>query len=282
MATFETRRLEFGDRLRALREQAGLKGAELATVLGWQQSKVSKIERGRQTPTDRDVVDWLDALDAQDSILTELREELRTLRVQQIAWRRQLREGHQARQQQSIRDTRTATVLRSVAFSVVPGLLQTPDYARAVFTSQAHLLDVPDDIEASVTARIERQQALYDAGKQIEILIAEAALMHPVCTAGVLAGQLDRLMSVIGLSTVRLGVLPAGVRVPHIVPHGWWIMDDVVLIETVSEELRIVDPDQIALYHRLTDRLWSVAVDGDAARTRLARIAADVQAAGSD
>jgi len=273
VASFETRRLEFGDRLRALREQAGQTGTELASALGWQQSKVSKIERGRQTPTDTDVVDWMDALGAAESTVAELREQLRALRVEQIAWRRQLREGHQTRQQQSTQDTRTASVLRGVALAVVPGLLQTPDYARAIFASQADLLEVPDDVEASVTARIERQQALYDPAKRIEILIAEAALMHPVCPPGVLAGQLDRLMSVIGLSTVRLGVLPAGRQVPHIVPHGWWIMDDVVLVETVSEELRIVDPDQVSIYHRLTDRLWTVAVEGDEARTLIRHIA---------
>lgn len=57
-------------------------------------------------------------------------------------------------------------------------------------------------------------------------------------------------MSVIGLSTVRF-------------------MDDVVLVETVSEELRVVDPDQVAVYNRLTDRLWPVAVEGDVARRLL-------------
>ena len=280
MASFETRRLEFGDRLRHLREQAGLTGTELATGLGWQQSKVSKIERGKQTPSDGDVLDWCAALDLPDEAVAELRSELRTLRVEQIAWRRQLRKGHQARQDKAARTAQTATVMRGVAIMAVPGLLQTPDYARAIFTSQVGLLEVPDDVEAAVAARAERQRVLYDSTKQIDILIAEAALLHPVCDRVVLAGQIDRLISVIGLSTVRFGILPAGRQLPHLLPHGYWILDDRVLVETAAEELRIEDPDQVALYQRLTDRLWSAAVEGDEARGVLARIASTLVAGG--
>jgi transcriptional regulator with XRE-family HTH domain len=270
---FETRRLEFADRLRSLREQAGRTGIELAAALGWQQSKVSKIERGRQTPADSDVVAWLGALDAPTATLERMRGDLRDLRVEQITWRRQLRDGHRARQEHSLRDARSVTTRRGVAIMAVPGLLQTPDYARAIFQTQSDLLEVPDDVEASVVARIERQRVLYDPSKRIEILIAQAALSHPVCGPDVLAGQLDRLMSVIGLSTVRLGLLPAGRVLPNLLPHGYWILDDIVLVETVSEELRVIDPEQVAIFHRLTDRLWSVAVEGDAARTLLADIA---------
>ena len=277
MASFETRRLEFGDRLCRLREQAGLTGTELATVLGWQQSKVSKIERGRQTPSDGDVVDWCAVLELPEPVAEELRTELRSLRVDQIAWRRQLRDGHRARQEQSGQTAQSATVLRGVAIAMVPGLLQTPEYARAIFASQVDLLEVPDDVDAAVAARAARQQVLYDPAKQIDILIAEAALIHPVCDRRVLAGQVDRLISVIGLPSVRFGVLPAGRQLPHLLQHGYWILDDRVLVETVSEELRIEDPDQVALYRRLTDRLWTVAVDGDAARTLLARVAADLR-----
>lgn len=273
MASFESRRLEFGDQLRRLREQAGLTGTELATSLGWQQSKVSKIERGRQTPSDSDVLDWCAALDLSETAVEPLRVELRTLRVEQIAWRRQLRDGHQARQEQAAQTAQAATVMRGVAIMSVPGLLQTPDYARAIFTSQVALLEVPDDVEAAVTARAERQRVLYDATKQIDILIAEAALLHPVCERAVLAGQIDRLISIIGLATVRFGILPAGRQLPHLLPHGYWILDDRVLVETAAEELRIEDPDHVALYQRLTDRLWSVAVEGDEGRQLLMEFA---------
>lgn len=274
MASFESRRLEFGDRLRGLRERAGLTGTELATALGWRQSKVSKIERGRQTPTDTDVVAWLAGLDTPPDTVAELRQQLRDLRIEQVAWRRQLREGHRRRQEQAVRDADAVRVRRGVALMAVPGLLQTPDYARAIFASQADLLGVPvHDIAAAVAARIERQRILYDSTKQIDVLIAESALWYPVSDPAVLAGQFDRLMSLTALPTLRLGVLPAGARLPHLLPHGFWILDDHVLVETVSDELRIEDPDQVAIYRRLLDRLWSVAVEGDQARAVLRAVA---------
>jgi transcriptional regulator with XRE-family HTH domain len=276
VASFEIRRLEFGDRLRRLREQAGLTGSELASALGWQQPKVSKIERGHQTASDTDVLDWLEAVEAPGATIAEMRQELRDLRVEQIAWRRQLREGHRTRQEQSVRTAYNAKVIIGVDMMAVPGLLQTPDYARSVFASQISLLDMADDVEAAVTARMQRQQVLYDPTKRIEVLIAEAALVHPVCPRPVLAGQIDRLISIIGLSTVRFGVLPAHRQLPHLLPHGFWIMDDVVLVETVTEELRITDPDQVTTFRRLAARLWTAAVEGDEARALLARAAVDL------
>jgi len=51
--------------------------------------------------------------------------------------------------------------------------------------------------------------------------------------------------------------------------HGFWIVDDVVFVETVSGEERVTDPDQVAVYERLADRLWSAAVTGDDARAVL-------------
>jgi transcriptional regulator with XRE-family HTH domain len=278
---FESRRLEFADRLRALRERAGRTGVELAAALGWQQSKVSKIERGRQTPADSDVVAWLRELDAPQATVEGMRGDLRELRVEQITWRRQLRDGHRARQEQAVLQAHSVVVRRGVSVMAVPGLVQTAAYARAVFQTQTDLLEVPSDVEAAVAARIERQRVLYDPSKRIEILISQSALSHPVCGPDVLAGQLDRLMSVIGLSTVRLGLLPSGRVLPHLLPHGYWILDDVVLVETVSEELRIVDPEQVALYHRLTDRLWSAAVTDDEARAVLTGIAATLDRDGT-
>lgn len=270
MTDFETRRSAFGARLREIRERAGMSGTDLAGALGWQQSKVSKIERGRQTAGDADVVAWLDATAAAEPLIEELRAELRDLQIAQLTWRRQLREGHGDRQERGVRDARSASVIRAVDVMAVPGLLQTPDYARAIFRSQADLLGVPDDdVDDAVAARVARQQVLYDRGKRIEILIAEAALCHPVCTTEELAGQLDRLVAVTALANLRIGVLPARRTVPHLLPHGFWILDDEVHFETVAGEQRVTDPDEVALYGKLADRLWAAAVEGERARRLL-------------
>jgi transcriptional regulator with XRE-family HTH domain len=268
--------MEFADKLRGYRERAGLTGKQFAAVLGWSNSKVSKIETAKQTPSDVELDEWLAALDVPAADARQLHNELREVRIQQITWRRQLRAGHRARQEQDAKSERDATVIRAIDTAAVPGLLQTPDYARAIFTSQAALLDVPDDIESSVRARMERQRILYEPGRTVEILVTEAALRHPVCPPAVLLAQLDRLGSALGLPGVRLGVLPLDAELPHVPWHGYWIVDDTVFVELVTSEVRVTDTDEIAIYHRLTDRLWSVAVEGDEARALLARLVTEL------
>jgi uncharacterized protein DUF5753 len=97
-------------------------------------------------------------------------------------------------------------------------------------------------------------------------LLAEAALRHPVGTPEETIGQVDRLMSVIGLPDVRLGILPSDRRLPFVLTHGFAIFDRLVLVDTMTAELRITDPDQVMTYNRVIDRLWKVAVEGDGAR----------------
>lgn len=274
VSDFQTRRLEFADKLRNLREQAELTGKAFAELVGWPNAKVSKIETGRQTPSDPDLLAWLDALNVSKDRVEPLRAELRELRIEQMAWRRQLRTGHRARQEEDASSERDASVIRAVDVAAVPGLLQTPDYARAIFRSQTALLEVPDDVDGSVQARMDRQRVLYDSTKTIEILVTEAGLRHLVCSPGVMVGQLDRLTTVTGLPNIRFGVLPLDRQLPHIPWHGYWIVDDLVLVETITAELRIRDADQVAIYNTLTDRLWSVALEGQEARALLARIAA--------
>lgn len=271
MSSFQKRRLEFGDRLRRLRERTGMAGKDFAAALGWHPSKVSKIELGKQTATDSDVVAWLDAVGASESVVQQMRDELRELRIEQMSWRRQVRAGHRAKQEEIAASERAARTIRAVDTAAVPGLLQTPDYAREIFATQASLLEVPNDVDDAVRARMQRQQVLYEPDRTIEILVAEAAVLHPIAPAPVMAAQIHRLIATIGLPNVRFGVIPAGTVLPHVLWHGYWIVDRVVLVENISAEVRITDPEQVAIYERLTDRLWAVAVEDGHARELLTR-----------
>jgi hypothetical protein len=91
--------------------------------------------------------------------------------------------------------------------------------------------------------------------------------------ADVMAGQIDRLVCAVGLPGVRFGILPMGRTLLHVPWHGYWVVDDVVFIETITDEHRVRDPGQVAVYNTLTDRLWSAATEGEHARTILARFA---------
>jgi transcriptional regulator with XRE-family HTH domain len=96
VSTLNDARIALGMRLRELRRQAGLSGRDLAESLSWPASKVSKLENGRQSPTDDDIRVWADATgsDEADTLLASLH----TLAVQNVEWQRQLRGGLKSHQ----------------------------------------------------------------------------------------------------------------------------------------------------------------------------------------
>ncbi|MCP2164563.1 helix-turn-helix domain-containing protein [Goodfellowiella coeruleoviolacea] len=276
MASLDKRRVEFGDRLRHLRDQAGMSGRRLAEALGWAPSKISKLETGKQLATDSDVIEWCRATGAPESVREELRDALRDLKVSYETWRSQLRDGgFRSRQQQSADIEKTATKIRAVEFGVVPGLVQIPEYAREVFAIHSDLLGLDRDLDEAVSVRMARQQVLYEPGKQIEILVAESALRYPVASASVMLAQIDRLISIIGIRSIRLGIIPLNRRLPIMPMHGYWVVDDLVLTETIVAEIKSTEPSEVEAYNKLTDQLWTVAVEDAEARALLHQIAND-------
>ncbi|MQA07247.1 MAG: helix-turn-helix domain-containing protein [Pseudonocardiaceae bacterium] len=278
MATsFERRRADFADRLRQLREAAGLNGKELAQLVGWNAPKVSKVEKGRQTASNEDLEDWIRALKLPAATADELRAELASLHDQYVTWKQAVRAGHRARQEESVERESKASLIRAVDVGIVPGLLQTADYAEHVLHAHAALQGGGHDITDAVRARMRRQQVLYEAGKTIEILMTESALLHPVAPPDVMTGQIHRLIATIGVPNVRFGILPLRVQLPYMLMHGYWIVDDLAMIETVTGELTLPDPDEVATLGELTDMLWSAAAEGDHARTILHRAADELR-----
>jgi transcriptional regulator with XRE-family HTH domain len=276
VSTPEKRRLEFGDRLRELRERAGYTGKQFAAEVGWHPSKVSKIETGKQLASDSDVLTWVRTFGALESTATELRSELREVRLAFASWKRQLRMGHQQAQQESQDTERAANTIRVFELIVVPGLVQTAEYARHVFATSATLQQTPQDTDAAVQVRLERQHALYDSAKHVELLMTESALRYFVCPPETMIAQVDRLLALCGLSTVRLGIIPLNARLPHVPACGFWIVDGNVFVEIVNTEVDTNDPDDVDLFDRLLDKLWTVAAEGDEARRLLIQVSTDL------
>ena len=276
MSTPERHKLEFGDRLRELRERAGYSGREFATAAGWQASKISKIENGKQLATDADVLTWVQLAHVAEPTAAELRDELRSIRLEAANWKRQLRTGHRRRQEQSLSTESDADTIRAFELMVVPGLVQTADYAHHVLSTAAALQQTPTDTAAAVQIRLERQHALYDTAKHVELLITESALRYFPCPPQAMVAQLDRLIALCGLATVRFGIIPLNTRLPHLPASGFWIVGDTALVETVNTEINTDDPDDLVLYNRLTDSLWTTALQGDDARRLLVRISTDI------
>jgi transcriptional regulator with XRE-family HTH domain len=271
---YQQAREALGVRLRELRLTAPggrLTGSALAYKLGWPNSKVSKLELGKQTATPDDLRQWAEATGRPETY-EELRARLAGFESHIRSWRRQLASGHAAVQDAHNSAQASATVLRTWESSWIVGVLQTPDYARAVLARSAELHRSRRDIEDAVRARMKRQSLLYGGGRRYHIILWEAVLRALVCSPSVLAAQLDRLTGVIGMDTVELGIVPldASLKLPP--GSGFWIYDDrQVVTETWHAELWIDDADSVATYLRVWNTLRESAVYGADAHRLIAR-----------
>ncbi|EST27614.1 helix-turn-helix domain-containing protein [Streptomyces roseochromogenus] len=272
---YQRARAELGRRLRELRIECPdgrLTGTELAQRLGWPQSKVSKLENGRQTPTDDDLRAWAEAV-GQPALFAELRARLKGFESHIRSWRRRLAAGHAPVQEEwntLIAESRTLHVWDNFT---VNGMLQTADYARNLFERYAEFRHSPRDAEDAVRARMKRQEWLYQPGRQLRTLMWEGALRAQVCPPEVLAAQLDRLLGVVGMDTVHLGIVPwdAALRLPP--ANGFWILDDrLVTVEDWHAALWLDDAETIALYRRVWDTFAESAVFGADAQQVIARV----------
>ena len=268
---FQAGRVSLGARLRELRTGAGLNGKDMAARLGWQRSKVSRLEHGKQTATVNDLEAWAREAGAPDEA-NDLTARLRGLESQQRSWRRQLASGHRGVQEKYVVEYRSTSTVRGYEATVVPGLFQTPDYARHVLLHNAELMQTPRDTDEAVRARIQRQEVLYEAGRTFEIMMWEGALHALVCPREVMAAQLDRLVGLVGLDRVFLGLIPFGAPLKLTPKHGFWIFDESrVIVETVNTELHLEAAEDVALYSRVWDRLSESAVHGAHAHRLIAR-----------
>lgn len=275
---FQTAREALGARLRELRVEAGLEGKDLAAKLGWQPSKVSRLQNGKQTPTRGDLAAWAEGIGRPDAE-PELRGLLAALEMKQRhrSWRRQLAGGHRGRQEVAVRQTEATKMIRGLEVSRVPGLFQTPEYARVIFDANAAFRGIAPTTEAAVEARMRRQEALYDPEKSFRFLVCEAALYHRSCPVQAMAEQLDRLYNLVGQQRIELGILPFGAQLRRTAPHAFWIYDDrLVIVETISEELWLTDDDDVRLYTRAWEWLAESAETGPSARRLIGRARASL------
>ncbi|MFP3987102.1 Scr1 family TA system antitoxin-like transcriptional regulator [Streptomyces sp. E11-3] len=264
---YQQAREALGVSLRELRFSAPggrLTGTQLAQRLGagWTKSKISKVENGKQTLEPEELQQWTNATgqpEAYDGLLAQLRGFNSHIR----SWRRQLAAGHRPVQQAIAAEYERSAVVHGFESVTVPGILQTADYARSIFTRYAELQRSRRDTEDAVRARLRRQEMLYDSGKRFKILVGETALRSLICSPSALAAQLDRLAGIIGIDTVQLGVIPfsASLKIPPV--GGFWIHDErLVTVETWHAELWIDDAASIATYLRTWNTLRESAVYG--------------------
>lgn len=262
-----------GARLRELRRASGLNGKQMAARLGWYgASRVSKLELGQQTPSYEDLSAWTAACNAPEA-LAELKVQLNAVEIFYTAWRRQLYAGVHARQAgiaELMAETRTIRVFEC---SVVPGPLQTPEYARNIFVSLAEQQQVPPQVDEAVQIRMRIQDLLHAPGRSFHFVVTEAALRYAVAPRDTMLSQLEKMLVVTTLRNVRLGVIPFAAPLGNVAQHGFWLLDSrLVLVETYAAELRLTESAEVSLHERIFGQMADIAVYGDQARRLISHI----------
>lgn len=246
-----------------LRMQAGLGGRPLAEKIDSTQATVSRIERGQTLPSLPIVRAWLKACGADPETTTRVVSLAEAVHTYTRGWAALLDEHGHAQREFRAREVASRRV-RNFQPSVVPGLLQTPEYARAAFS-----MGRTRDVDAAVAERIARQTILYEEGRRFEFILAEQVLHIPYGGPEVLAAQRDRLVSLARLPTVELVVLPTSPVVMALWSNFiiWDPKEDPPYgaSETWLGETKVEDPGEVAWLEEVWSRLWDASVQGDAA-----------------
>ncbi|MGV9457307.1 helix-turn-helix domain-containing protein [Streptomyces sp. NPDC003635] len=253
------RRRKLGAELRALRTGAGLTSGEAARLVGWHQSKVSRIETGASGVKPADVRLLLDAYGVADSQLRELL--LVLAGTDDGAGRHHWWHAYRGVLPPTYRDfislESQASAMRTLETSVVPGLLQTPEYARAVTRAAVGGLDETDErLDALVEVRLARQDVLRgEPPLELSAVLDEAVLRREIGGPGVMARQLWRLVEAGRLPQVRLQVLPftagahIGVTGPFVVFSFSRTSDlDVVVLDHLTSSLYLERKEDLQAY----------------------------------
>jgi transcriptional regulator with XRE-family HTH domain len=253
-----------------LRAEAGLTGAALAQRAGVGQPTVSKVETGRMVPS-LDVLDrLLDALGLDESTAHEVRDLLAAVATAANSGQPPADNGAPAGA--TVDDeVRSARLVRSFQCVILPAMLQSAEYARHVFESAPG--STPEQVGRAVAGRVERQSVLYEPGRESVFVLTEAVLRTWPGSPALMLAQLDRLLAVESLSTVRLGVVPWRKPAPVLPRHGFTLCDQrAVVVETFDRERVSVDSGEVAAYARTFGRFEGAAVFGSEVRELLLRM----------
>lgn len=250
------RRRKLGAELRALRVGAGLTSGEAARLLGWHQSKVSRIETGTSGVKPADVERLLDAYAVDEP---ELRDLLVVLAGAEGNGRHHWWHAYRGVLPPTYRDfislESQASGMRTLETSVVPGLLQTPEYARAVTRAAVGGLE-DAKLDALVEVRLARQDVLRsNPPLELSAVLDEAVLRRDVGGPEVMARQLHRLREAATLPQVRLQVLPFAAGA-HIGVTGPFVMFsfpntsdlDVVVLDHLTSSLYLERKEDLEAY----------------------------------
>jgi transcriptional regulator with XRE-family HTH domain len=265
-SSVQAARQALADRLRDLRLSAGMSGVELASAAGWHKSKISRIEKAVQPVTQADIRAWCEACGAEDQV-EDLSASLRAVESAYVEWRRLEPTGLRRLQESYVPLYEQTRWMRVYQAHVIPGLLQTPAYIKALLTAITHFRGIPNDVEQAVQARMARRKVLTEGDHMFAFVLEECVLHYRVGAAEVMVGQLQHLLAAMATPSVSLGVIPASSERQVWPLESFTMYDDAqARLELLTARITVTAPSELKTYAKAFDELSEMAVYGDAAR----------------
>ena len=256
--------------LRELRQAAGLTGKQAAAAAGIQASKLSRIEKGRTVPSESDAQLLTRIYRATPDQYERVLEMARDVKAEN---RRVVFNRDPGGFQDRIgRIEEASTVARSFSPNVIPGLLQSAAYARALLRWAGWS---PEITEQALAGRLNRQRRLDDeqSSRRFVIITTEGGLGWAAGPPSMMIEQLERIAAATYRPNVQVGIVPFG-RPAEVFPlHSWDLFDQrAVIVGTTTATAILTEPRDVAAYVELTDALQQLAVYGADAREILNRV----------
>ncbi|MDI2125917.1 helix-turn-helix domain-containing protein [Yinghuangia seranimata] len=272
------RRILLGSQLRRLREAKGISREEAGYEIRASESKISRMELGRVSFKDRDVADLLTMYGVTDETEREALLNL-TREANATGWWHSYGDILPSWFQVYVGLEEAASVIRTYEVQFVPGLLQTPDYARAVVVAGQPNAPV-SEVERRVGLRTQRQLILNrDRPPRVWAVLDEAALRRPIGGREVMRGQIQHLIDSAALPNVTVQVMPFRFGA-HAAEGGPFTLlrfpepdlPDVVYLEQLTSALYLDKRDDVDQYTEVMERLSVDGLPPDRSVDLLARI----------
>jgi transcriptional regulator with XRE-family HTH domain len=275
-------RILLGTQLRRLRESRGISAQEAARAIRGSESKISRIELGRNAVREVDIADLLNLYGITDPAE---REQLLTLAslANQPGWWHRYQDVLPSWFQSYLGLEESAESIRSFDAQFVPGLLQTEDYATAVLLlgncSRA-------DTDRLVYLRKERQRRFTSGGLRLWAVIDEVALRRPVGGPELMRGQLRHLLEISNRPGLTIQICPFRTGASYLVPSSFSILrfatddlPDVVYVEQLTSALYLDKRVDVDRYLEAMDQISATSTTPDQTTEMIAAMLADLEEA---
>lgn len=252
-----TKKVRFGRILRELRLRKGIGSRELSRLSRIHQSYISKFENGALDPNKDHLAKIAEALSLSISERNRLLSwhKLLDQDFSPFVSRQQVAEGQNIVKQLE----ESAVLIRTFQLAVIPGLLQTEEYMKAIFATERYSDRATStaDIRKAISGRLERQLIFKDASKRVSFVVHESALQNRIASEHVMLKQIQHLQNVASEGEINLGIIPANREWKgELLLNSFHTYDEeFVLVELYGGVLYLYDEGTVGAYYRFFDKI---------------------------